>query len=206
MPLGAFKAGLMGASGATTEGDVVLLSTQTADSDTVMDFTGLDSTYGEYIFKFYNINPEVSGGVYSNTANFQFSMGTPAINNGQMTHTSTFITTVQAENATQEILAYSGSLDHAQTNEPQVLAYNIGNGADESAAGELHIFNPASTTYVKHYLGQTHTYDEGNTTNGRAYSGYVAGYANRTGAVTEVRFSMSTGDDWDGKIKMWGVK
>ena len=206
MPLGAHKAAMMGTAGVSTEADVVLLSTQTATSDTVIDFTGMDSTYGEYIFKFYNINPEVSGGVYSNTANFGFSMGIPAISNGQMVHTSTFITAVQAENATQEILAYSGSLDSAQGEAPQVLAYNIGNGADESAAGELHIFNPASTTYVKHYLGQTHTYDEGNTTNGRAYSGYVAGYANRTGAVTEVRFSMSTGDDWDGKIKMWGVK
>jgi len=133
-------------------------------------------------------------------------MGIPAISNGQMVHTSTFISVVQAENATQEILAYSDSLDSAQTDTPQVLAYNIGNGADESAAGELHIFNPASTTYVKHYQSRTSTYDEGNTTNGRAYAAYAAGYANRTGAVTEVRFSMSTGDDWDGTIKMWGVK
>ena len=53
MPLGAFKAALMGTAGVSS-GDVVLLSTQTASSSTVLDFTGLNSTYGEYIFKFYN--------------------------------------------------------------------------------------------------------------------------------------------------------
>jgi len=203
VPLGAFKAALMGVAGVSA-GDVVLLSTQTATSDTVIDFTGLDSTYGEYIFKFYNINPETSGGVYSNTANFQFSMGIPAISNGQMVHTSTVIVAVQAENNTQESLSYAGHIDSAQGDSPQVLSYNIGNGADESSVGELHIFNPASTTYVKHWHSHTITYDEGNTTAGRAADQHSAGYANRAGAVTEVRFSMTTGD-WDGTIKMWGV-
>jgi hypothetical protein len=205
MPLGAFKAALMGTAGADAGADVVLLSTQTADSSTVLDFTGMDSTYGEYIFKFYNINPEVSGGVYTNTANFQFSMGIPAISNGQMVHTSAVFIAIQAENATQENLAYSTHMDLQQSETPQPLAHNIGNGADESCAGELHIFNPASTTYVKHYQGLTSMYDEGNTTAGRAGVHYTAGYHNRAGAVTEVRFSMTTGD-WDGKIKMWGVK
>ena len=39
-------------------GAMVLLSTQTASGSASISFTsGIDSTYGEYIFKFYNINP-----------------------------------------------------------------------------------------------------------------------------------------------------
>ena len=53
MPLGAFKAALMGTAGATSAGDVVLLSTQTASDSATISFTsGIDSTYGEYIFRF----------------------------------------------------------------------------------------------------------------------------------------------------------
>ena len=57
MPLGFHKAALFGIAGVST-GDVVLLSTQTAsDSASITFSSGIDSTYGEYIFKFYNINP-----------------------------------------------------------------------------------------------------------------------------------------------------
>ena len=57
MPLGAFKAALMGTAGVST-GDVVLLSTTTASNAASVSITsGIDSTYGEYIFKFYNMNP-----------------------------------------------------------------------------------------------------------------------------------------------------
>ena len=62
MPLGAFKAALMGTAGVSTEGDVVLLSTQTASGADEVDFSsGIDSTYKEYIFKFYNLNPNWLG-------------------------------------------------------------------------------------------------------------------------------------------------
>ena len=57
MPLGAFKAALMGTAGVST-GDVVLLSSQTASNSATISFTSdITSTYGEYIFRFYNINP-----------------------------------------------------------------------------------------------------------------------------------------------------
>ena len=198
MPLGAFKAALMGTAGVST-GDVVLLSSQTASSSTVLDFTGLNSTYGEYIFKFYNINPETDG------AELQFTMGTPTIGDGNIVMTTTAFVAYHSEDAAQAALTYTPSIDLAQSDSYQELTHNIGNGADECAAGELHIFNPASTTYVKHFYGRSSNYDEGNTTAGRAWDHFAAGYGNRAAAVTGVRFNMSTGD-WDGKIKMWGVK
>ena len=57
MPLGAFKAALMGTAGVST-GDVVLIQTQTASDSATISFTSdITSTYGEYIFKFYDIGP-----------------------------------------------------------------------------------------------------------------------------------------------------
>ena len=86
MPLGAFKAALMGTAGVSTE-TVVLLSSQTASNSATLDFTsGITSTYGEYIFKFYNVGPatdqvdfhfqvnaaEEAGAFDSNTGGFKF--------------------------------------------------------------------------------------------------------------------------------------
>ena len=69
MPLGANKAAIMGVSGVSTA-DVVLIQSQTATSDASLSFTsGIDSTYGGYIFKFYNINPATDGAHFTWQAN-----------------------------------------------------------------------------------------------------------------------------------------
>ena len=66
MPLGANKAAIMGVAGVSTA-DVVLLSSQTADGDSAISFTsGITSTYGEYIFGFYNINPGMNSRMIEN--------------------------------------------------------------------------------------------------------------------------------------------
>ena len=68
MPLGANKVALFGVAGAST-GDVVLLFTQIAFMSASLDFTsGIDSTYGEYIFKFYNVSPA------TDNARFEFQV------------------------------------------------------------------------------------------------------------------------------------
>ena len=47
MPLGAFKAALMGTAGVSAGADVVLLSTTTASNASAVSITsGIDSTYG----------------------------------------------------------------------------------------------------------------------------------------------------------------
>jgi hypothetical protein len=79
---------------------------------------------------------------------------------------------------------------------------SIGNGADESCNGTLTLFNPSSTTYVKHFISncQLLTHDD------YSYNGLVAGYGNTTSAVDAVRFQMSSGNIDDGIIKLYGVK
>ena len=195
MPLGAHKVALFGVAGVST-GDVVLLSTQTASDSASLDFTsGIDSTYGEYIFKFYNINPVTDG------ANFTFQVNAtddPGGDYDVSLITSSYFDVYQHGTA----LEYRTSNDLAQAASFQILSVAIGNAADETtAAGELHLFNPSSTTYVKHFHGATHYYHWADT----AYSAYVGGYINDTTAIDEISFKMSTGN-FDGTIKMWGVK
>ena len=195
MPLGAFKAALMGTAGVST-GDVVLLSSQTASGDASISFTsGIDSTYGEYIFKFYNMNPATDG------TNFGFQANVAGQSGYNETITSTFFRAYHLEDGTDSALAYETGSDLAEGTSFQQLMYVIGSDADQSGAGELHLFNPSSTTYVKHFYSTT----ECPTSGDYSTNAYIAGYFNVTGAIDEIQFKMESGN-MDGKIKMWGVK
>ena len=197
MPLGAHKAAIMGVSGVST-GDVVLLSSQTADGDSSLDFSsGIDSTYGEYIFKFYNISPA------TDNTYLQFQVNATDDDGGDYDVsliTSTQFWASHHEDDDPAEMGYETNQDKQQAATFQGLSYG-GANADENMAGELHLFNPASTTYVKHFYGHA------NSTNGStgAYSQHTAGYINDTTAIDDIRFKMVSGA-FDGTIKMWGVK
>ena len=194
MPLGANKAAIMGVAGVST-GDVGLLSSQTASGDSELDFTGLmTSTYGEYIFKFYNINPTANGG------DFMFQVNaTDGADYNDSAITSTAFYAKHRENDATPVLGYLTGDDQAQGTAFQILNSNVGSADD--ATGELHIFNPASTTYVKHFSSRVGSVSDAD----EMYDEFAAGYINDTTAVDDIRFKMSSGD-FDGKIKMWGVK
>jgi len=201
MPLGAHKAAIMGVAGVST-GDVVLLSSQTADDDASISFTSdITSTYGEYIFRFYNINPA------TDQAYFGFSPSTDGGSNyNALNITSTAFRAYHEEDGTDSALSYSTSNDKAEATTDQVITWPIGNGADESANGTLWLFNPSNTTYVKHFYSRFSTYGSGGTIYpDYAHDNFVAGYINSTSDVDAVQFSMSSGN-FDGTIKMWGVK
>jgi hypothetical protein len=71
---------------------------------------------------------------------------------------------------------------------------------DECLSGYLHLFNPSSTTYVKHYISCNNYIKE------QIYFKYIiGGYGNTTSAINAVRFQMSSGNIDDGIIKMYGV-
>jgi hypothetical protein len=195
MPLGANKAAIMGVAGVST-GDVVLLSSQTASGDSEIDFSsGITSTYGEYIFGFYNINPATDDAEFG----VQFNVAGQSGHNE--TITSTFFSAYLGEDGSGEDLSYQAGHDQAEGTALQTLAFNQANDADGSCAGKMHLFNPASTTYVKHFSSRISSMNGNN----EAVDMNASGYVNVTGAVDEVQFKMSTGD-FDGKIKMWGVK
>ena len=195
MPLGAFKAALMGTAGVSTA-DVVLLSSQTASNSATLDFTsGITSTYGEYIFKFYNINPATDNVAFSFQANATDSTSYDE------TMTTTYFNAYHQEDDGATSLSYTTGSDQAQGTAYQSIVSGVGNGSDESCSGVMHLFNPASTTYVKHFYSRASIVEASPSANDI----YVAGYINTTTAIDDIQFKMSSGN-FDGTIKMWGVK
>ena len=198
MPLGANKAAIMGVAGTAVTGDVVLLSTQTASGDALISITsGIDATYGEYIFKFYYMHPENDA-----PDGFLFQVSIDGGSNYNVACTSTAFRAHHDEADSETSLAYDTAMDQAQGTAYQRLVRDLGNDADQNFAGELHLFNPSSTTYVKHFYSKASTV----TSTDFSSSMFTAGYFNTTSAVNAISFKMGSGDIDAGKIKMWGVK
>ncbi len=177
-------------------GTLILLSTQTAsDSATISFTTGLDSTYDEYQFKFIDIHPR------TDNINFSFNLSTDSGSNYNVTKTSTAFDAFHNEADTVTQLAIDGGNDLGQSTSFQNLNQALGNGADESLSGSMILFNPSSTTYVKHFIANTNIYYF----NDYTINQFNAGYGNTTSAVNAIQFKMSSGN-FDGTIKLYGVK
>jgi hypothetical protein len=178
-------------------GTLVLISTQTASSSASLSFTtGLDSTYDAYEFHFINMRPA------TDAANFEFNMSTDAGSNYNVTKTTTSFRAIHDEADLDTELAYRTSNDLAQSTSFQHLSAAIGNGADENTSGTLQLFNPSSTTYVKHFISNSNSYSNAD----YSMNWFMAGYGNTTSAVNAIRFQMSSGNIADGTIKLYGVK
>ena len=177
-------------------GGLNLISTQTASSSATIDFTsGIDSTYKEYIFKFYNIHPA------TDNSNFSFQVDTGTNTNYNITTTNTLFHAFHFEAGGGESLTYDSNRDLAQSTSFTVLIDSLGTDNDQNASGTVHIFDPSSDTYVKHFIGSANT----NTQNDGSINCFSAGYFNTTTALTRVRFKMSSGSIESGVIKMYGV-
>ena len=71
-----------------------------------------------------------------------------------------------------------------------------------SMSGYLKIFNPSSTTFVKHFIATCNS----KTNTPMANNTFVAGYFNSTSAITGIRFQQNSGNIDAGKIKLYGIK
>ena len=177
-------------------GALNLISTQTASSSSTISFTsGIDSTYKEYIFKFFDIHPA------TDDANFLFNMSIDSGSNYNVTKTSTFFRSYHQEDASQQGVSYYSGGDSAQSTGTQLLSYGCGNDNDQCTTGFLHLFNPSSTTFVKHFIGRTNTYESTN----NSWGGFLAGYGNTTSAINALQFSMSSGNIDSGQILLFGL-
>ena len=178
------------------------IKTVTASGDSNLTFINgssdvvLDSTYPIYLFKFANIHPE------TNNEHFEMNFTTDGTN-FNVTKTSTTFWAYSFEgNASSVALEYWGTGDLAQSTDDQNITVNVGNGNDESFSGEMYLFNPSSTTFVKHFMSDTSTYNGGDA----IYNVRAAGYGNTTSAITGVRFKMDSGNIDAGTIKLYGLK
>ena len=180
------------------KGALTHIKTLTASSSANLSFVHgsasvvLDGTYKEYIFKYYDIHPSANSML---SVNFRDG-GT----NYDATKTSTMFEAYQNEAGTSTSLAYVTDYDLSNATGVQSIGY-IGNENDESCAGTLHLYDPSSTTFVKHFIATTPGYHGSNL----ALTSYVAGYCNTTAAIDGVQFSMTSGNIDSGTFKMYGV-
>lgn len=178
------------------EDGITLISSQTASNSASISFTsGLTSTYKAYKFVFSSIHPRTNG------TDFSFNMSTDSGSNYNVTKTTTVFTAYHYEDDSYGILNYRTDFDLAQSTDFQIFVPYLGNGADESGSGNIIIFNPASTTYVKHFISNNDFYGDGDYN----MSSFVAGYGNTTSAVNAIQFKMSSGN-MDGTIALYGIK
>ena len=180
-------------------GALVPIKTLTASSSSTLSFVDgssdvvLDSTYPIYVFKFINIHPS------GDNTDFQVNFRDGG-SSYDATKTSTVFEAYHTE-GDEAALGYKHSFDLAQSTAVQKITSNIGNDNDQSGCGELWLFAPSSTTFVKHFLVRTVHY-----AGDYQEQYYAAGYCNVTAAIDAVQFSMSSGNIDSGKIKLYGIK
>ena len=198
MPLGAHKATMMGTAGVSAGADVVLLTTNNITSGVANSaFTSLlTSTYKEYVFGIYALHPA------TDEVSLTFNGSTDGGSNYNVTKTTCYTNSYHDVAGSYAYIEYDTGKDLAQSTAYQIINNNCGNANDEQCVGELHLFNPASTTFAKLW------YYQGQTTHAApaARADYVCGYFNTTSAIDAVDFKFSSGNIDLGKIKMWGVK
>ena len=184
-------------------GAMTLIKSQTASSSSTISFVHgtsdvvLDSTYPIYLFKFININPS------ADEAEFLCNGSIDAGSNYNVTKTTTSFRSYHQEDDSSQGVDYVAGEDLAQSTSAWKLAYAVGNAADESNCGEMWLFNPSSTTYVKHFIARNHFYH--GYSSGYSVDHYSAGYFNNTNDVDAIQFSVNSGT-FDGTIKLYGIK
>ena len=165
------------------------IKTLTASGDSDLSFVDgtddvvLDSTYPIYLFKFINIH------FATDDTDFRFNVSIDSGSNYNVAKTTTMFR------------AYHGE-DLAQGTGDAYLNWDVGAASDENVSGEMWLFNPSSTTFVKHFIARTSSVHSGSA----ELDAYQAGYANTTSAIDAVQFKATSGNIDAGKIKLYGLK
>ena len=174
---------------------LITTNTESGDAESVFS-SGIDDTYKLYIFKFIDVNPVYNG------AKLGVQFNATDSTSYDETITSTFFNAFYAEAGDPDYnLTYQTAVDQAEGTAVQWITREIGGEADESGAGTLWLFNPSSTTYVKHFYSRIHSYYHAD----YAIDNFVAGYINTTTAIDDVKFTVEGGGNFDAVIKMYGV-
>tara|TARA_B100001093_G_scaffold81547_1_gene72954 strand:+ start:2010 stop:2603 length:594 start_codon:yes stop_codon:yes gene_type:complete len=175
----------------------VLLNTITASSSATLNITTkIDSTFEVYKFKFINIHPSASDQMeFQGSINGGDSYGISITTIGFKAH--------HLENDSATTLAYTPNQDVATGTGYHEIFQQVGHDeARNSACGELVLFNPSSTTFVKNFYSRS---SERTSDAHYSISQFSAGYFNTTSAINALQFRMANGNIDSGTIKMYGV-
>ena len=173
-----------------------------ASSSSTVDFVNgsssvvLDNTYKTYLFRIINVHPSTNSGGFA--VNFSIDTGS----NYNVTKTTTSFVAQHQESGSGGQLGYQTGYDLSQSTSDQEITQNIYATDDNSGCGNLFLFNPSSTTFVKHFISETGSMFA----NARAWHNFVAGYCKTTSAIDAVRFKFDTGNIDSGRIALYGIK
>ena len=182
-------------------GAMTFIKKLTASSSSTLSFVDgssdvvLDNTYKEYMFIFNNIHPATNG------ANLTFQGNSAGGSGYNETITSTNFNPFHLEDGSEALLRYMTAQDQAQGTSFQSISEDIKNDNDGSGSGFLHLFNPSSTTFVKHFIARTNF--SGN--NNYSVNAHIAGYCNTTTAIDGIQFKFASGNIDVGTFKLYGV-
>ncbi len=189
-------------AGTLATGAMVLIKEQTASSSATISFVDgtsdvdLDATYPIYKFEFINLHPS------HDNLDLQFNGSIDTGSNYNVTKTTTFFRAEHEEGDGSTELAYKTGRDLAQGTGFATLIGGPGNDNDQATSGYLYLFNPSSTTYVKHFLASLNTSTDDN----KSRNSFVSGYFNTTSAIDAIQFKNASNDIDAGKIKLYGLK
>ena len=188
--------------GSVGGGSMIFIKKLTASSSATLSFVDgtsdvvLDDTYKEYLFTFNSMHPA------TNAAEFEFNMSIDSGSNYNVTKTTTVARAFHDEGDTMTGLQYRTADDLAQSTSNQLLMADVGSDNDQCGSGYLRLFNPSSTTFVKHFVANTNTCNADDLN----LHHLTAGYGNTTSAVDAVQFKMSSGNIDAGDICLYGIK
>ena len=192
------------AASSLSSGAMTLIKEQTASSSATISFVDgtsdvvLDSTYPIYKFEFINMHPA------TNNVNLNINFSSDSGSNYNVTKTTTFFDAFHTESDSSTAFDYRTDNDLAQSTGEVLFNYNIGAGNenDESSCGEMFLFAPSSTTFVKHFM----IVNQSNTHASYSLNEFSAGYCNTISVIDAVRFKFSSGNIDSGTIKLYGIK
>jgi len=193
-----------GGTGVTTGAGLTLISSQTVSTAVAsVSFTsGIDSTYDEYVIKFFGIAPS------SNGVNFEMNFSTDGGSNYNVTKTTNQFEAYQNESGSSANLRYdANNRDLAQSTSFQRITGEMPQNSgeeDSSASGIIRLYDAASTTLVKQFNTDVNYAADG--TSLYAWRLFTSGYLNTTSAIDAVKFKFNSGNIRVGTITLYGVR
>jgi hypothetical protein len=192
-------------------GAMTLIKTITASTASTVSFVDgassvvFDDTYKSYVFKMIDIHPSHDLG------RFEFQVSTNTGSGYGISSTTTAWEATNKEGAGTALRYLGGDNDNSNSTDYINIGYNNGADNDQCMAGQLEIYNPASTTFVKNFQCKVNNYEYSN--NSMHFHG--SGYFNTTSAIDAIQFRMRYWNSGSGSyasstingiIKMYGIK
>ena len=183
------------------------IKTLTASSSSTLSFVDgssdvvLDSTYPIYIFKFINVHPS-----QSNRERLMFQGSTDSGSNYNTTVTTTIFDAYHDEADGTAIVGKDDVEDVTQSTSFAPLTPRISSDNDSAGCGEMFLFKPSSTTFVKHFMFRGPVAFESGGGDPYAFDRYLSGYFNTTSAIDALQFKFDNGNIDAGTIKLYGLK